>query len=291
MIPTFGVDYAGAHPSPPCLALQGVKFAGRYIEPASDWKTLTKTEADALHAAGVAIVSFYETSATRALAGAAAGKADALGVIAHRADIGMPANRPVYFAVDFNATPAQLSGPVRDYFRGIAAVMPLDAIGGYGGYHTIRYLFDNALIKWGHQAYAWSGGAWDPRAHIQQYANGRALCGGTVDFDRAMVADYGQWPAPSAPPDPTKMTTPVGTPLMQFGDTDSSTVIPGVANEGRVSWLQCVTGASMTGVYDAELVRVITAFQTNWNLGHDPIVVDGKYGAQTEAALRSYRGK
>lgn len=99
------------------------------------------------------------------------------------------------------------------------------------------------------------------------------------------------WAAP--PLDPSKMTTPVGTPLMQAGDTDATTVVPGVANEGRVSWLQAVTGASVTGVYDDELVRVITAFQANWNLdtSHDPIVVDGKYGPQTEAALRSYRGK
>jgi hypothetical protein len=34
---------------------------------------------------------------------------------------------------------------------------------------------------------------WHPRAHLQQYRNGVALAGGTVDLDRAATVDYGQW--------------------------------------------------------------------------------------------------
>jgi hypothetical protein len=205
----FGIDYAGARPDPHCLALHGVKFVGRYVEPASDWKTLTKAEADRLHNAGIAIVSFYETSANHSLGGHAVGMKDAEGVIAHRKEIGMPDNRPFYFAVDFDASQNQLAGPITEYFQGLAHVLTLPLVGAYGGYRTIKYLFDHGLITWGHQTYAWSRidgkVVWDKRAQLQQYKNGQSICDGNkdVDFDRAMVPDYGQWPAPSSnPPKP-----------------------------------------------------------------------------------------
>lgn len=198
----FGIDYSASRPDPACLALNGVQFVGRYLEPAADWKTLKRAEADALRAAGIAIVGMYELGADRALSGFKAGAADALGVAAHLDDVGMPDDRPVYFAVDFDANATQLAGPVRDYFRGIASVMPMACIGAYGGYRTIRYLFDNALIGWGHQTYAWSrlvkGGpvVWDKRAAIQQYDNGESMCGAEIDLNRGMFPDIGQWPPP-----------------------------------------------------------------------------------------------
>jgi hypothetical protein len=99
-----------------------------------------------------------------------------------------------------------LAGPVTEYFRGIASVMWLGYVGAYGGYRSIKFLFDQGLITWGHQAFAWSRGAdgkimWDLRAHLQQYAAERSMCGtdGDVDFNRGMFADFGQWPAPTQP--------------------------------------------------------------------------------------------
>lgn len=195
----FGVDYSGARPDIACMVSKGVKFAARYLEPASDWKTLTLAESTALRAAGIAIVGIFETAPDRALQGFTAGALDATGVARESPKVGMPANRPFFFNVDFNATPAQMAGPITQYFKGIRSVLPLVRIGGYGGYNQIKYLFDNDLIAYGWQTYAWSGGRWDSRAHLQQYNNGEVFCGGTVDFNRAMVDDYGQWPAPPPP--------------------------------------------------------------------------------------------
>lgn len=82
---------------------------------------------------------------------------------------------------------------ILDYFWGVASVIGLERTGAYGGYECIKGLFDAKAITWGWQTYAWSGGAWDARAHIQQYENGVNLDGHAVDYDRSMVVDFGQW--------------------------------------------------------------------------------------------------
>jgi hypothetical protein len=49
------------------------------------------------------------------------------------------------------------------------------------------------VAAWFWQTYAWSAGVWAPGNHIEQYQNGVALAGATLDLDRALTADYGQW--------------------------------------------------------------------------------------------------
>lgn len=188
----FGLDYSAAHPQTTCMVTKGVDFVCRYLEPADDWKTVTGKEIEELTAAGISIVACYEDHKEDILGGYAVGVSNALGVLANAA-IGLPRNRPIYFAVDFDATASQLSGVVSSYFRGLASVLPLDRIGIYGGYKTIKYAADNGLAKWFWQTYAWSGGLWDKRAHIQQYDNNVGYCGGTVDFNHGMFEDIGQW--------------------------------------------------------------------------------------------------
>jgi hypothetical protein len=54
-------------------------------------------------------------------------------------------------------------------------------------------MFDAGLVAFGWQTYAWSHGHWDPRAQLQQYRNDQFIGGVSVDFDRAVAADFGQW--------------------------------------------------------------------------------------------------
>ena len=190
---TFGLDYSAAPPDLGCAKANGVGFVVRYLEPADDWKTLTAAEVARIKAVGIDLVACYEAKAAAPLGGFTIGVEHARGVLAESVKVGMPTDRPIYFAVDFNATAAQLQGPVREYFRGIGSVLPLSRIGGYGGLNAIRYLFDNELIHWGWQTYAWSNGQWDQRAQLQQYNNSEAFCGGTVDYNRSMSVDFGQW--------------------------------------------------------------------------------------------------
>ena len=191
---TFGLDYVAG---PPLDAMHqaGVTFVCRYLSEVNAQtvlKLLTAGEAKMLSEAGIAIVSNYEWYATRPLEGASAGADDAHIAASQHAGCGGPADRPIYFSVDFDMTAAEESA-VGAYFKGVASVIGLPRTGAYGSAGVLKYLFDNHLITWGWQTYAWSGGEWEARAHIQQYQNGVVLAGHSVDYDRATVADFGQW--------------------------------------------------------------------------------------------------
>jgi hypothetical protein len=199
-----GVDYSWGRPSPAGLIADGYTFAARYLSYDTSGKSLTHGEADALIAAGVDIVCVWEQGADDALDGYGQGVADAQAAAAQAASVGMPSDRPIYFAVDFDAQASQ-QGTVDAYFDGVASVIGRGRTGAYGGYYLISRLFDDGRITWGWQAYAWSYGNWDGRAQVRQVDNGQTVAGGSVDLDTAMVADFGQWghggagaPSPSA---------------------------------------------------------------------------------------------
>jgi peptidoglycan hydrolase-like protein with peptidoglycan-binding domain len=70
----------------------------------------------------------------------------------------------------------------------------------------VNTAFDAGKIKWGFQTYAWSGGKWDPRAQLQQWSNGQ--WGDSIDFTRAVKAEFGQNPVKPAP-EPEEPEPPV----------------------------------------------------------------------------------
>ena len=192
-----GVDYSFARPSPSGLKSQGYSFVARYLSydnSGTHGKILFKAEADALKAAGLDIVSNWEYAADDALGGYNAGVADAKVANAQAAAAGAPADRPIYFSVDFDATPAQQT-PINSYLDGVASVIGRNRTGAYGGYYVIKRAFDAGKIKWGWQTYAWSGGQWDARAQFRQTQNGITAAGdsGCCDLDNAAADDFGQW--------------------------------------------------------------------------------------------------
>lgn len=204
----FGIDYAWGRPGPSALKKAGAKFVCRYLSHDTSGKSLTRAEADQLSRAGIWLVVVWESTASRALAGRAAGIADATEAARQARACGMPADRPIYFAVDFDASSAQQTA-INAYLDGAAAVIGRARVGLYGGYGPVKRAFDAGKIRWGWQTYAWSGGRWDKRAQLQQYSNGHVVNGVGVDYDRAVHSDYGQWrvgasPTPPAPPPPPK---------------------------------------------------------------------------------------
>jgi hypothetical protein len=194
----FGLDYAWSKPSIAALHQAGAKFACRYLSHDATGKSLTRSEANALTAAGIWIVVVWETTANRALSGQAGGVADARAANAQAQACGMPEDRPVYFAVDWDASGAQ-QAQINAYLNGASSVLGLDRVGMYGGVGPIRRAFDAEMIRWGWQTYAWSGGQWDARAQLQQYKNGVNVGGADCDYDRAVVDDYGQWKVGESP--------------------------------------------------------------------------------------------
>jgi MYXO-CTERM domain-containing protein len=175
----------------------GYTFICRYVSGGNS-KDITASETSSLEAAGLDIVLVWETSG---LAGTdvsdpmSQGVSDATAANSEAASVGAPSTRPIYFAVDFDANSAN-DTDVNAYFQGVASVIGLSRTGVYGGYYIVNELFNQGLVEWGWQTYAWSSGQWDSRAQLRQTLDN--VDNGLLDADEGMVADYGQW-GPGSP--------------------------------------------------------------------------------------------
>lgn len=188
-----GVDYAfPPWPDPQGLADAGIKFACRYGGAGTSPKWLTADEAQALCAVGIAIVANVEGAQSGLLGGYSVGQDWARRADAHFKACGMPDNRPIYLSVDFDVT-AALWPKVRDALAGAASVIGVDRVGVYGGHNAMLWARADEVANWFWQTYAWSGGKWLPGNHIEQYRNNVTVGGATVDRNRALKTDYGQW--------------------------------------------------------------------------------------------------
>lgn len=238
---TQGVDEAWERAPSNVLSAGGVKFVVRYLSYDTTGKNLTAAEAKTLSGAGLSIVSNWEYGAQAAKYGYSQGMRDAAEAEKQHLACGAPADRPIYFSVDYDvpdmapakSDPAAKLGPVADYFRGVAMVLGLARTGAYGGYWAISRLFDAGLIKWGWQTYAWSGGRWDGRAQLHQTQNNIVIGGAHVDRDEAEVPDFGQWrvgtPAPTPAPTGDSIMTHLPT-LNQGAKGDAVRVLQALLN-------------------------------------------------------------
>jgi Rv2525c-like, glycoside hydrolase-like domain len=192
-----GLDSTGG-PSGAQMRSAGYQFLVRYLSGGNS-KDLTAGELADLRANGIQVAVVWETSGTSCLGGYGAGVSDAQGAEQEAASLGGPSDRPIYFAIDFDAQPGDY-GVIGSYFDGVASVLGRNRTGVYAGYYPVRWLFDNGKVRWAWQTYAWSYGNWDSRAQLRQYLNDTYVDGVNVDLDHAMTADYGQWGFRPPPP-------------------------------------------------------------------------------------------
>jgi hypothetical protein len=198
MAMTQGCDYSSARPDPACLFNNGIRFAVRYTSIGSNPKNMSAPEVQRLLDAGIALVTVFEKGKGHMLDGRAAGVQAAKASRDLASACGMPKGRPHYFALDVDPTLLHDSewDHVKAYLDGAASVLGRSAVGVYGGYHAIEKLVPR-WAPWGWQTFAWSGGSWSAKAHLQQYRNEVDRCGGQIDLDRThpdhSIADYGQW--------------------------------------------------------------------------------------------------
>lgn len=184
-----GVDYSWARPGGAALAAAGKTFAVRYLW-AGGGKGITSAELADLRAHGLAVAFVFESSAARALAGRAAGRADAATAHAQLVAIGAPGTLPIYFGVDFDANAGQQPA-IDEYLRGAGEVLGANRVGVYGSFGVVARARANGSAAWYWQTYAWSGGKVVDGIHLYQYRNGQNL-NGSVDFVRSYAADFGQ---------------------------------------------------------------------------------------------------
>lgn len=187
-----GIDYAWGGPAnTSALKGAGRDFVCRYLSTSDHTKNLSSREVAVFTDAKVDIVVVWENTAGRALQGRTVGASDAHNALAQARSLGMPDDRPIYFAVDFDVT-SQFA-QIAEYFKGVNSVLGVDRTGVYGEAAVCDYLERNNFVDWVWQTYAWSGGIWDSPASIQQYSNGHSLAGVSCDYDRSITTDFGQW--------------------------------------------------------------------------------------------------
>ncbi|HZP72182.1 MAG TPA: glycoside hydrolase domain-containing protein [Gaiellaceae bacterium] len=194
-MPREGIDYAW-HNGVDTDAFRsvGATFVVRYLSH-DPRKNLSAAEAQVLSDAGFDVAVVWESSARRACAGQPAGAADAHAAAVQAKACGMPAARPIYFGVDFDAGDGD-KPKIVDYLQGAASVLGAKRVGVYGGYWVVKYCFDHSAARFGWQTYAWSAGHRDRRAQLYQHENGVTIGGISCDRDTAYAADFGQWRLP-----------------------------------------------------------------------------------------------
>lgn len=164
-------DYSLWRPSMAQLKALGVEGVCRYIsdrdltDSTTPAKNITPTEAKTLLDAGFGIVLVWETSASRAGEGAAAGAADVKAAEAQAAKLGYPATAPIFYAVDYDATVTQ----VKPYLDAVVANATRKAsLGVYGSFKIIEAYVAPGKFIYGWQTRAWSAGNISPKAHLYQ---------------------------------------------------------------------------------------------------------------------------
>ncbi len=185
------------------IKVAGYDFVARYLSQ-SHWKRISPDEVKQLKQRGVAVVLVYEDAPTGAdYFSNARGHADALRAAQQAEMIGAPAGTTIYFAVDYDASEAQLAGPITQYFEGV--VSGLNSFASAGNPHYRAGIYGSgaaciAISKTGAVTQGWLAQATGWRGHgaytgwvISQGMPGTAV-GMSVDPDYAK-GDYGAIPA------------------------------------------------------------------------------------------------
>ncbi|MGH3610623.1 MAG: glycoside hydrolase domain-containing protein, partial [Pseudonocardiaceae bacterium] len=129
----YGVDFGWGGVSAAAAKAAGARFGASYLSTDAS-KNWTAALVNSYHAAGLKTVAVWESTATRAEDGRAAGVADAQQARSQAAAVGNT-TRPILFAVDCDCAGAS----ILPYFEGVHSVL-----GGrddaYGGRDQVLYL-------------------------------------------------------------------------------------------------------------------------------------------------------
>lgn len=206
---TANADWSGLAQS---LKAAGKHFVGRYAvnDKSPGGRGITAAEYQAMTAAGIGVFLYWQTTTNWMLGGFEAGAAGARNAQANIIAAGMPADTPVYFACDFDATPGQQAA-IDDCLRGAASVLGFPRVGLYAGYYPLTRAKENGSARWFCQTSAWSAGLVMGGAHLYQYAYNQYVYGTSCDWVRAYADNYGQALPPSPLPTvPDEVTLPEG---------------------------------------------------------------------------------
>ena len=211
------IDYSYAHPNAATIRADGYVGVMRYLSRDSS-KVISAAERDSLQAEGLGIGLVFEDDAQRALGGAAAGALDGKFANAAADALGFPRSLPIFYAVDFAVSAAQLP-TVLAYLQ--AAGAQGRTAHGYGSVSLINYLAAHGLPD-GWQTCAWSAGVVSAKAAIYQRLTHSTTLPGSYDEDQVLdPLNDGLWYL-GAPLPPIPSTNP---PITLLPGTDMLAVI------------------------------------------------------------------
>jgi hypothetical protein len=185
------VDYSFSRPNLDQLWDAGIRAVSRYLSWLPNGKVIQPAEAQALLAHGFGIALNWEYDIHDCLGGAPLGRVHAKEAVRQAYNLGYPLGKTIYFSCDFDASESQ-QPTINAYIRAAGEVVKAAGyrIGIYGDYWVVKRLMDANLIDDAWQAYAWSGGLWDARAHLRQTRNGVHLAGADLDLDQITGETY-----------------------------------------------------------------------------------------------------
>lgn len=175
----------------------GIDFVARYYrKPSSHWPPLSASEARLLSSSDLEVVAVWESASDSAsYFTRLAGLDDATTAYHQASRIGQPAGSAIYFAVDFDASGREITGPIDDYFRGVAAGFaaaggdsPDYNVGIYGSGATCQALLQAGLADytWLAVSSGWAGYKSFTKWSIKQ---GKALTSLPFDHDSDQAQD------------------------------------------------------------------------------------------------------
>lgn len=204
---SLAIDFSYSKPTIAWLKASGYKHIIGYFSQRPD-KNVSRSFCEDCIAAGIKISLVGEDGAQDVLGGYDRGRMRAEQYHVQAEAIGYPKWCPIFYAIDFDASPQQLDGPIREFFNGVAAtsLMTLREHGPYGGFRSIESVVRTNGTKWPWQCTAWSGGSVSGHAIMLQYPGRRFYfpSGYTSYDENEVLKPFPKWgdspPAQPLPP-------------------------------------------------------------------------------------------
>lgn len=167
----------------------GYSFVGRYLN------FLKPEEKECISGRGLYIVSLYERGNPTQIRyfTTAQGENDAADAIRAARSIGQPTETPIYFTVDYDASPSDIAGGITQYLQAIKRVFAERGdpykLGLYGSGAVLSHFENTYTYTWLAGATAWRGSSKYTGWSIKQYGNNTTIGSGigqiTIDKDES----------------------------------------------------------------------------------------------------------